>query len=292
MFWIIIRLKICKRLACRRIVGVNRIDMRFLIDLSKPFLCLIHHIKHMIVIRTEHDIFAVSVLNMLVKQHIEIFSFLQCTAKCFKHLFGGITSSLVFSGMDTLFVFFKVLLIRKNREYIFRRSENASHNSFTERHFACNISVKKLVRHITLIVEIADSSCRQPKHRHIWICFQNRINASTPKLCAAPVKFVEDYVVGLYFSYFSFTYVHQLCVCIELDIIRLITVRSFSKVFKLCLIYVSGRREPAYRFVWIVLAEFEADETLARTCRVDHGSFTTLVKHMYGGFICSFVMLK
>ena len=87
---------------------------------------------------------------------------------------------------------------------------------------------------------------------HVLLCsqFNNTIcknhlfnydvtNPCTPKLRTAAVEVVKDYVIGLYLCNFFCLYFHQLGVSVELDILRLVAVRSLSEVFKLRLIYVA-----------------------------------------------------
>mgnify|MGYP007070207711 CR=1 FL=1 len=76
--------KICKSLACFRVIGVRLVNMRLLIDLCKPLFRLrsrcVHHFKT----AAKDDIFARPVLYVLIENDIKTVSLFESSAQGFK----------------------------------------------------------------------------------------------------------------------------------------------------------------------------------------------------------------
>lgn len=66
----VVRFEIVERLACGRVIGIDRLDVHIPVDLAKPILYKRHILLHCFKIRRKYDIFAVSVGYVPVKDHI------------------------------------------------------------------------------------------------------------------------------------------------------------------------------------------------------------------------------
>ena len=61
-----------------------------------------------------------------------------------------------FRTAHTGFVPFQILLIREHGQHIFGRCENTADDGFTQRDFGGDVAVEQLVRHVALVIQIAD----------------------------------------------------------------------------------------------------------------------------------------
>ena len=137
-----IRLKICKCLTCRRIIGIYRINMRILIYLRKPLRCFFDHPCHMLIIRTKHDIFPIPTFHMFSENIIQSIRILQCTAQSLQLFLSFITDGLIFCLTHPFPVFLHILLVRVDRQYILRRIQDSPYDCLSKSHFRGNISIK------------------------------------------------------------------------------------------------------------------------------------------------------
>ena len=171
--------------------------MRSSIYFAKPLANLVDSVLHSFKIGAEHYILSCAVGHMLVKDHIKTVRFIQSTAQRFKVFFSLVTHSLVFCSLHPYLIFCKTLLIGENRKHILRRIEYSSDYRFAQSHFTCDVAVKEFISHITLIVKITDSCCRQSEQLCIGISVQKLLDTFTPQLCSGSMKLIKHNIVGL-----------------------------------------------------------------------------------------------
>ena len=111
----LIRFEFCKCLTRLRIIGIRRINMRLPVNLTKPFLCLSDHLRHMLIIRTEDNIFPGRILHVPFKYLIQTVCVFKSPPQGIKLLFPGITDGFALRPPYPPLVFLQILLIRINR---------------------------------------------------------------------------------------------------------------------------------------------------------------------------------
>ena len=195
----------------------------------------------MLKIRAEDNVLARALRHMLGKYGVQSLCLFQCATQGIKIPFGFIPNRFVLGIANPLFILFQFLLVGVNRNHILRSRKNAADNRIPERHLGGDIAVEQLIRHVALIVKITDIGCRQSENWNISVQIQKRSYTLAPFLRAATVKFIKDNVVGMNVGKLFLGKVHESCVSIKPDILRLPAVRHLGEVFKLSSEDIFGR---------------------------------------------------
>ena len=276
----------------RRVVRVDRVDMRRSVHATEPLRRQSHHRIHVLFVRAEDDVLARAACHVLVEHHVQIVRLFQRAAKRRKVSLGFVPDGLALRAAHPLPVPLQVLLIGKYRQHILWRGQNAPENRFSQRDFRGDISVKQLVRHIALIIEIANGRRGQAENRRFGVKREQPLHALPPHFRAAAVKFIENDVVGAQGFYFGRFQPRQLGVGQKGDILRLPVWADGLEIFQLRFKNICAGREPADAFVRMVFAELERDERFARAGRMDDGRPPGFLQQRAGGVIGRLVVLK
>ena len=114
--------------------------------------------------------------------------------------------------------------------------------------------VKQFIRHIPLVIQIADRRGGEPQERHALIQIEEPPDTLPPGRCPAPMKFVKDDVVWPDRPHLRIRHVHETCIGDKVHIPRPISPARARKILKLCGKYVFRRRQPADLFIRVILA--------------------------------------
>ena len=106
---------------------------------------------------------------MALEDVFEAFGVLELPADRFIIFCGGDVRGLAPGVFDAAAVLFEVFLVGEDGKHVAGRGEDAADDGFAEGHLRGNAAVKKLGRHITLTVQIADICRGKTKERDMRI---------------------------------------------------------------------------------------------------------------------------
>ena len=156
-----VRHKSRKRLAGLRITGIGPVYMRIPIDHAKPFLNMGLHFIHMLLGGAKNDILPGSIGHVLGEDLFQSLGFLQRTLQKLQILFALVPDDLISGIFHSVPELFKTLLITIECCYICRGLQYSPDDGFSQSHMACNVAIKKLIRHVPLIIEIPNIGSRK-----------------------------------------------------------------------------------------------------------------------------------
>ena len=125
--------------------------------------------------------------------------------------------------IDPLLIPGKFILVAIDRCNIFRRRQNTQDDCFAQGHFRCNMTFKKFLGHITVIIKVAHIGGCQAQQFGIGAKFQQVRHTFTPIFRAGTMKFIQDYIgrmLRCYLCQLIFCAAHQFCVGIKSNVCK------------------------------------------------------------------------
>ena len=120
----------------------------------------------------EYDILSMLIRHVAGKDFVQSVRILQAPAQGLQQLLRAVTLGRVSQFFHPAFIFCQVLLERVYGEYILRRFQDVPRNGLTQRDLRRDMSVKKFLRHIPLVVQKTDIRCGEAYQRYGRICIK------------------------------------------------------------------------------------------------------------------------
>ncbi len=264
--------------------------MRRGVHLGKPLRRKFRHAAHPLIIRAKDNILACAFRHVPVKQCVQSVSLIESAPECLKILLALVAHGFALCMGNAASVSRQARLARKRRENILRRRKDAADYCLAEGNLGRDIAVEKFICHVSPIVQVADSRGGQTQNGHIRIHRKQAFHPQAPHSGAAAVKFVQDYIIRIDGGKFALRHVEQLGICEKGDVRRRDAAVCFLHIFNLRGKDVFRRREPAYAFIGVIIAQPESYERLARSRGVYHSGFFLCTQQFKRIFICDRIM--
>ena len=282
-----------------RVIGIGGVDMRVRIHEMEPVLSGTDHLGHVLVIRAEDEILPRPVRHVFCEELIHADGVFERSSQLLDDLLGRVPGRPVFRSSGPQLVLCEIVLVPEDRQHIIRRGQDSPDDGFAEAHLRGDLSVKKLLGHVALSVEVTDVGGGQTDEPGLGEALPEAAEALAPDAGAGAVHLIREDHRGPQSGELVGCQDRELGVGEEGDIGKVgaacdspgAGLRPIARlhgicgstgpfpVFQLGRENVLGRGQPQDSFVRMIRGLLEADEALPRSGRMDDAGLAALFQH-------------
>lgn len=274
------------------VIGVGGIEMGVGVYAAEPLGTAPEHALHGLVIRDKKEVLAAFVRHVLFEDRIQTVGAFDSTAERLENFLSPDPDSFAARPADTGLITLQVPVKGKHGEDILRRSEDAGGNGLAQGHLGSDTVVEELVRHVTLIIQIADIGGGEAEDGDGGTGTEKAPDPFAPLFGAAAVELVKNNGIRPEVSELVGRELHKSGIGHEGDIPRQPAVSRRPEILKLRLKNVFRGREPQHGPVRMILAVFEADKAFAGAGRVNDTGFAGFGQHGGSRIVSRLIMRK
>ena len=284
-----VRLEVREGPGRRGVIGIGGIDMRMRIHEVEPVLSGPDHLGHVLEVRAEDEILPRPVRHVLCEELIHADRVFQRPPQLLDDLFGRVPGRPAFRAPGPQLILCEIVLVLEDREHILRCRQDSPDNGLAQAHLRGDLSVKKLLGHVALAVEVTDVRGGQTDEQGLREALPQAAEALAPDAGAGAVHLVREDHRGPQSGELVGCQDRELGVGEEGDIGKVgaacdspgAGLRPVARlhgicgstgpfpVFQLGRENVLGRGQPQDSFVRMIRGVLEADEALPRSGRMD-----------------------